>query len=340
MNLPVPVCVLNDTRIDRHHGCERVMQAVEHLLASNGCSVIASNPAHQDWEANPAFMQALPRARLVVVNGEGTIHHDRPAGHTLLKIGQWASAHGTPVALVNAGWEANSAELAGLLNNFSLVAVRDAASAAELATHGQRARVVPDLSLFAGAPAGSNSPSGAVLFTDSVNRFTALQLEHSRQATGGQTVSIVFPAKGLGGYLRFMRGAVARPDLKKPRQLFALLAMRQRMASHGSASTALFLQQLAQASLLVSGRFHACTLALATGTPFVAVPSNTGKIASLVADAGLETWRAETDLSTGAILKARKHGWSAAERKNIDVYLAHARDQAAQLFRDIRGLAA
>ena len=336
----LPVCVLNDTRIDRHHGCQRVMNAIEHLLEANGCEVIARNPAHQDWEKNPDFMQALAKARLIVVNGEGTIHHDRPAGLTLLKIGRWAHNKGIPVALVNAGWEANSAEMASLLKDFSLVAVRDAASAAELSSHGQPSGVVPDLSVYASVQlAAATGGNGTILFADSVNRFTALALERSRQATHGETLAIVYPASGFSGYLRFIREGIARADVNHPRQLLELLAMRHRIGRRGSADTEQFLQTLAKASLLVSGRFHACTLALATGTPFIAVPSNTQKIAALVADAGLEPWRAASPLDSATILKAQQRGWSEAEKQSIAAYLERARSQADQLFRDIRNLA-
>ena len=340
MTSTVPVCVLNDTRIDRHHGCQRVMDAIEHLLQANGCKVIARNPAHQDWEKNAEFLQALAKTRLIVVNGEGTLHHDRPAGHTLLKIGQWARKHGIPVALVNAGWEANSAQMAGLLADFSLVAVRDAASAAEVQSHGQPCRVVPDLSVYDSVQlaAATQTGNGPVLFADSVNRFTALALERSRQATRSETLAIVYADSGLSGYLRFLRQGIARADLSHPQQLTALLAMRHRIARHGSADTQRFLQRLAQSSLLVSGRFHACTLALATGTPFIAVPSNTRKIAALVADVGLAPWRADSPLDAATILKAQQHGWSDAEKQAISAYLERARSQADQLFRDIRNL--
>jgi hypothetical protein len=129
-----------------------------------------------------------------------TIHHDRPAGHTLLKIGRWARNNGIPVALVNAGWEANSAEMAKLLSDFSLVAVRDAASAAELHSQGQPCRIVPDLSVYESVQlATATGGNGPILFADSVNRFTALALELARQATHGETLSIVYPASGFSG---------------------------------------------------------------------------------------------------------------------------------------------
>lgn len=338
MNRAVPVCLLNDTRIDRHHGCQRVMGAIERLLENHGCRVIARNPAHQDWSANPTFMQALQGARLVVVNGEGTIHHNRAAGRTLLDIGQWARQRGIPVALINAGWEANSAEMVALLADFALVAVRDAASAAEIENHGQQCRVVPDLSLYDSVPDADPLGRGPVLFSDSVNRLTALALERSRRKTGGKTLSIVYPEAGLKGRLQFLRQGIAREDVNHPARLLSLLAMRHRISAHSSADTKRFLQELVGASLLVSGRFHACTLALATRTPFVAVPSNTQKIASLVADAGLEPWRAECGLDRRAIEEARRHGWTPAESASIEAYLVSARHQAEQLFRDIRSL--
>jgi polysaccharide pyruvyl transferase WcaK-like protein len=48
-----------------------------------------------------------------------------------------------------------------------------------------------------------------------------------------------------------------------------------------------FIDRVSRLSLLVTGRFHAVCVALAAGTPFLAVESNTHKIASLIEDASM-----------------------------------------------------
>jgi polysaccharide pyruvyl transferase WcaK-like protein len=336
---PGPVCILNDTRVDRHHGCERVMSAIETLVSRNGMQVIGSCPAHADWRERPEFLRAMEAARLVIVNGEGTIHHDRPAGRRLLEIGARARAAGIPAVLVNAGWEANGPELLAMLKDFALVSLRDSASAEAVRASGQDCRVVPDLSLYGSAPQATGPARERIVFTDSVDRFKAVDLERCRREVGGDTLSIVFPPPGAAGYLRFLRQGFAARDALTPARLMRIVRLRHRLCRNSYTRTEPFLSALGRYRLLVSGRFHACTLALITGTPFVSVPSNTGKIATLVRDAGLQPWRASTRLDARSIAEASAAGWSAQEREAIEGHVTRARADAERLFQDIRGLA-
>jgi polysaccharide pyruvyl transferase WcaK-like protein len=339
MSTPLPVCILNDTRVDRHHGCERVMAAIEALVARNGMQVIGSCPAHADWRQDPAFLEALQGARLVIVNGEGTLHHDRPAARRLLEIGAYARAAGVPAVLVNAGWEANGPELLAMLRDFALVSLRDGASAEAVSAGGVPCRVVPDLSLYLPAPQAGAAARERIVFTDSVDRFKAVALERCRRQVGGDTLSIVFPPPGAAGYLRFLRQGFAARDALTPAQLLRIVRLRNRLCRNSFTRTEPFLSALGRYRLLVSGRFHACTLALITGTPFISVPSNTSKIATLVADAGLAPWRASTKLDAQSIAQASAAGWSPQEGEAIAAHVATARSSAERLFRDIRELA-
>ena len=339
MNSPIPVCILNDTRVDRHHGCERVMGAIETLLARHGMEVAGACPAHADWRQQPGFLRALERSRLLLVNGEGTLHHDRPAARRLLEAGAHARAAGVPAVLVNAGWEANGPELQAMLEDFALVAVRDSASAAEIRASGHACRVVPDLSLYGPAPAPASAARERIVFTDSVDRFKSVALERCRRQVGGDTLSIVFPPPGAAGYLRFLRQGFAARDALSPARLMRIVQLRHRLCRTSFTRTEPFLSALGRYRLLVSGRFHACTLALITGTPFISLPSNTGKIAALVADMGLAPWRANTPLDARSIAEASAAGWFAQEREAIASHLDAARSASEGLFQDIRELA-
>lgn len=340
----IPVLVVNDTRVDNHHGCFSVMTAITQLLDANGMVPVAFWPAHAEWRGNAEFDGALGRAALVIVNGEGTIHHDLPAGRRLLEVAAAVRAVGKPVALINTGWEANGPELTDMLQDFDLIAVRDTRSAGFIDKASDKVRVVPDLSFYyAGTTAqtlcdpdpGDRSGIG---FTDNVDRKKALYLEQLRQAVKGQTLSIVHGDKG--GYLQFLRdGLSLRQDIIKPRFALGLLGLRHRLWAARHLDTPAFLTQLAKLQLAVSGRFHTCTLAVAVGTPFVAQSSNTGKIAALAHDAGLAEWRTSGDLNPNDIAEAAKQGWSTAEIENRTAYLGVAKTKAETLFLDLRGLA-
>lgn len=334
---PKPTAVLlNDTRVDRHHGCNRVVAAIQKLLEKNGIDLIGSSPAHSDWSDIGPFLAVMESVQLIIVNGEGTIHHDSLAGRWLLQVGAFAKARGIPAVLVNCGWEANGPEMVAMLDDFALLSFRDRQSAAVM--RGRPCRVVPDLSMYPVGNVPTPSRSNGIGFTDSVDRFKALALDNCQKISGGQTISIIYSDEGAVGYFRFLRAGVSLRSDVSPRVLGRILRMRHRLWRAGSADTEAFLARLTALKLLVSGRFHACTLALVTETPFVAISSNTGKIDGLIADAGIESWRGDISLETASIHAAASRGWSSIERQALREYRFAAQVQAEALFRDMRAL--
>jgi polysaccharide pyruvyl transferase WcaK-like protein len=336
VSLESPVLLANDTRVDGHHGCTAVMTVLEQLLQSHGLTVVGRIPAHADWKRDASFLRSLASARLLVINGEGTIHHDRPAGRRLLELGAAARAAGIPAALINTGWEANSTELASMLKNFALVAARDTKSAARMRPGAPEVRVVPDLSLCIDPPSQDISKDG-IAFTDNVERLRALELGRLRRRCGGRWLSI-HHRRPLLPFLR--AGLSLREDIFQPMQLIELLANRYGIWRVSQDDLEQFLRDLSRLELLITGRFHACTLALVSGTPFVAQESNTGKIASLIDDAGLDPRRATVPQTLADLSELLMGGWSVAEDEARLAYLAHARGQASALARDLRALAA
>lgn len=333
-----PVIVLNDTRGDRHFGCTAVMRALEAGLDGAGLQPRLLLGTHEDWRKHAGFERALAAARLVVVNGEGTLHHDRPLGLRLLQVAAAARAAGVPSALVNAGWQANGEAYAAAARQFDLVSARDSRSAAELRAAGIACRVVPDLSLCTATPPAA--PRAGIGVTDSVDRDVALLLSRLRRGLGATTVSIHERPRGLRGRWRFQRAILGKRDLASPLGAWRRLSARREQLGASGESLEGFVAGLAGLALLVSGRFHACTLALVAGTPFLAAGTNSHKISALVEDAGLAPWRAAPALDAAAINEAMHGGWSAAEQAARADYVARARQEARELFSDLGQLAA
>ncbi len=337
--------VVNDTSVDRHYGCFSVMSAISELLSRYGFNVSLYWPAHTDWKGSAAFDNAVSSADVVIVNGEGTIHHDRISGLRLLEIGSYVRSKGTPVALINAGWESNSAHFSELLKDFDLISARDTKSAELMRANGDSVRVVPDLSFwFAQTFYGSFNleefRGGHVGFTDSVDRFKSLFLDDIRGQCGGQTVPITYCQRGFWAWLRFLRGGVAlKSDCFRLMTLSRLLKLRHALWSAGSPDFDRFIKKMASFDLIVSGRFHSCTLAIAIGVPLVAIPSNTSKIASVLSDIGVCKWRYDNELTPCFVQKAASKGWSPAEVYKIRKYLSDSVALTGQLFDDIRQLA-
>lgn len=333
-----PVVLINDTRADLHHGCWRVMRTLEGQLARTGLEVAARAPAHADWRKDPAIADAIGRAALVIVNGEGTIHHDRPAGEALLAVGAAAKSAGVPAALINASWDANGPAFARALADFTLVSARETRSAAQIQAAGIAARVVPDLSLFETvAPPPTRTGVG---FTDSVLREVALDLEAARKRLGGIALPIHFNPPGLKGSLRNLRDGVAKRDLADPGFLARSIAARLAWRAAETRDEAVYMANVAALELLVTGRFHAATFALAAGTPVLAVESNTHKIGATFDDAGLAAWRRIAPADLDAALLARAARWERQEETALADFLADGRRRTTALFDDLARLAA
>lgn len=332
------VIVLNDTRGDRHFGCTAVMRALEAGLSGVGLRVALSLGTHVDWRNHAGFERALRSAQLVVVNGEGTLHHDRPAGLRLLEVAAAARAAGVPSALVNAGWQSNGEAYSTAARAFDLVSARDSLSSEELRAAGIASSVVPDLSLNTVAP--PTMQRAGIGVTDSVDRDVALSLSGLRRNLGAKTVSIHERPRGFRGRWRFQRAILGKRDLASPLGAWRRLSARREQLGASGESLEDFVSGLAGLALLVSGRFHACTLSLVAGTPFVAAGTNSHKIAALVRDAGLAAWRVAPPLDAATIAEAERSGWTTAEQAARVDYLAQARLAASALFADLGRLAA
>ena len=334
----VQVALVNDTRIDRHHGCSRVVEAIDRLLKANGMEVAVAAHAHADWSLDDKFLEESSKCQLIIVNGEGSIHHDRPEGLSLLGVARHAQSLGVPSALINCGWDGNSADVGALVREFSLVCARDSHSAAQIRLTGAACRVVPDLSMYSSFAARSGARSG-VAFTDSVLRRVAIDLERLRRSTGGIPLPIQFSQSGWRGAFRFHREYIGRRDLASPAELWTMLSARWAQYRCQKPTSDEFLQALASMEFLVTGRYHACTMAMVAGTPFVAVASNSRKIESLVADVGLEPWRVGGSVDGFRGGAPGQYAWTHGETTAIDAYLAEGRSEADRLFSDLRKLA-
>lgn len=334
-----PVVLINDTRADPHHGCWRVMRTLEAQLVQRGFQVIARAPTHADWRANTEVLRALERAALVVVNAEGTLHHDRPAGAALLAVGAHARALGLPSALINASWQDNGPAFGAALRDFSLVAARESRSRAAMAAAGADPRLAPDLSLFETVPQPA-SGRREIGFTDSVVRTAAVALDQARRRLDGRVTPILFHPPGLKGSLRNLRDGITRADLTNP--AFGLASLRARMAARAAEMPGDrdFMARVARLRLLVTGRFHAATFALAARTPLLAVESNTHKISATLDDAGLEPWRRIDDPArlTRDQLEAAA-AWTPAEAASLADWLTDGRARTTALFDEMAGLA-
>lgn len=322
--------ILNDTRADFHHGCSRVMSVLEQGLAAQGISVTARSPLRHKWWEDKHFLSHLAQADRVVINGEGTLHHGRPAGQDLLKVVSHEACK-APTYLVNALYQENPADWLGYLAGFNGVWVRDSRSAAELNAGGARCDgVLPDLTLCGGALPAPSAPRAGTIVGDSVDHDMSAALRAYALRAGGTFVpslSHLKRPKGRTALGRALRNRyIARFERQAQRE-FAPLALCKTAEAYAD--------RLSGAEFHVTGRFHGACFSILTGTPFVALTSNSWKIEMLLSDLGLSPSRLIAVEDLKGPLSPADWAFSEAERATIATVLKDAQQKATEMFATI-----
>ena len=262
--------IFNDTSVSGHYGCTAVMQTLVTGLSERGLDPGFLWPVAVDWHRHVRQIDGC-RPETIVVNGEGTIHHsaDRKRTRDLCDIVHYARDRKIPAHLVNASISDLDAPALDAVRLFDTIHVRESASHAYLAGHGIAATVVPDLSLGLDVPARTG-PGRGIMVTDSVFDDAADDLRSFAAATGADYETMKSKPSVLGRLYNSLR--------KRLKPSPAAAAFRARSDVGG------FVDRLSSHELIVTGRFHSVLLAILTDTPFVALPSNTGKIEAVLMD--------------------------------------------------------
>jgi hypothetical protein len=326
--------LMNDTRMLGHFGCQRVMRRIEELLAVRGIGVIGRSAVRAEWQQDAAFLAALAQSHVLVINGEGTMHHGAAQARRLLDVVEHPARGTTPVVLLNALYQDNPPEWGPLLDRISLIAARDSWSAAEISrVTATPVRHVDDLSMSAG-------------FIDVPSRH------RSQQVVIGDSV---FPdvSSGLAAIARDCRDVALLPIQDRslpvtPRADSPFAAWRRSIAhavgvreTGPCRSETDYIDRLRCASLHLTGRFHAVCLSLVTRTPFLCLASNSWKIEALLHDFGLGTDRLVTPGQFAAAIKRpADFAFTVEEESAITRGVNRCREQSNRLFDDLVALAA
>jgi hypothetical protein len=185
---------------------------------------------------------------LLLVNGEGSMHHGNGACAKKMAQIEAALAQGKRVALVNTVWQDNPDRFARIVRGCESVVVREVMSQRELAQHGVHAAVHVDQSYF------------RVIDSDPYVDY------------GGAAVMTDFYAEDFGGFVR----------------LNSRWARQHPFVDMQAVSWSSLVRSLRTASLLVTGRHHAVYAACKARVPFLALRGNTHKVEGLIRTAGAD----------------------------------------------------
>jgi hypothetical protein len=185
---------------------------------------------------------------VLVVNGEGSMHHGSGAFRNKMRMIAAATEAGRKACLVNSVWQGNPHDFDAALARCRQIVVREVLSQGAIADHGIAAQVVPDFSYFAPVPKGDAIDfKGGIVVTD-------------------------FLSREFAGFVRLRSRWAER---------YPFVDMR-------AMDWATLVRSLETARLLVTGRHHAVCAALKARTPFLALAGNTHKIEGIIANAGAD----------------------------------------------------
>jgi hypothetical protein len=244
--------------------------------------------AGMNWSAHA---KEFLEADLVVINGEGALHHDRPIVQGVLDLASRRKELSLPTALVNTSWFANSPANTCRLAAFDLIALRDPLSRRELAQFGLDSLDAPDLAIREACnfPATEIIPGGRFIASDSTQTEITILLRDMAKKRGWDYLPILYtPVRARPGkksqkiWTKILVAQTLGPLAKyfMPPRYHAHLA--------GSPSLLSYMDALRQSRGVLTGRFHTTCFCIGLGVPFVAIRSNTDKIRGLLLDAGLD----------------------------------------------------
>lgn len=275
------VAIINDTRTTSHYGCMLVMENLLALCKENNLEVIWTWPVSVDWRKHKTTIVNKPKVDAIIVNGEGTIHHnkDRKYAQALIDFASFSNDElNTPSYLINATLHENDSEAYHLLGGYRAIYVRDRGSFEELTKNGVQGRYVPDLT-FAKSHTYNNMPREITCVVDSAIKQDAATLKGFAEKNNFPFKSMIVARPGNAKFLRS-----PRPYVKN---------FYQWLTGDYKVSTApqTYIQYLRNYELIITGRYHTVSMCIKNNIPFIAIESNTPKIRYLLQDAIGDTAR-------------------------------------------------
>ena len=323
--------LFNDTRPHFHHGCDRVMSVLEKKLHHRGITVIATSPVRHEWWLDQALLRTIAQADLLIINGEGTLHHGSKHGVNLLRLAHHEARSGKPLFLINALYQENPAYWGEQIRLFDGVWARDSWSAKELSTvWGTPVDHFADLTLCDGFVEFGSERKGMVV-GDSVKKAITRELARvSVRTKGTQLVPTVHRIKSPKG----KTGVAAIPRLIYSKIYHTIWNARYpnfAMMPDQDAYAAL----IAGSALHVTGRFHGACFSILTKTPFLTLSSNSWKLEALLADCGLAADRLVAPGDLARAIGRRNWDFTAEEMQNIDSYVTWSTTESDRAFDQI-----
>lgn len=331
--------IINDTSRECHHGCDVVMRNIKTLCFDNSSSIVWSICSDNISDPDRLFVD-YP-CDLVIVNGEGTIHHSQPRAKFIAEVIRSGVSNNIPVYIINSTIQDNDDSILEALSMAKSVFVREPGSHDYLSSYGIRSSIVPDLSFYSEYATNDYLQRRGVGVTDSVSVELSKKLFQYASQNSYEFLPILRDPEiefdGLINGLRFLK-------FRSLKKIALLSKFCGDMAEYDIARFAYYfdnyeryIDSIAKFDFLITARFHSMCFSIKTLTPFVALSSNTHKMESLMIHIGISPERIISAERLSSDLKFEYLPFSVLEKENISHYVSGAKIKISRMFDFIFG---
>lgn len=286
---------LNDTSVEKHFGCLNVVNNLTKILYESGIDVVCYVPQYNLDSIDSILRKCDADVSIMIINGEGTLHGDRPIVFKLLKCIDIGVERGLSVIILNATVENNSAYVYGALNRSKLIFFRETKSYFNMLESVNRKGLVFCDAVFLDLDfitfefdSKRNKLNDVVYVDDSVLPSVSVDLNKVRKKFNAQSLTIFYSSNrflfALDFFKRIPRGLILDPLL-----LLKYVSLLPGQLCSMQSDFESFKNKVSSAKFVVTGRFHMVCFLVAMEIPFYAVESNTSKISSFLSDIGLSS---------------------------------------------------
>lgn len=279
--------LVNDTRYDNHHGCLTVVRNLHLGMAELGWRCAGSLPVSSSVDRLAKKKEEIAKADLIIVNGEGSIHHDSKNAMRIFDICS-ELVEQKPVAIINALWQDNNPDKwKPILAQCKAVFTRDRRSQRELQLISPSVGYAPDLTFFRYPKPSARHRAGYACTDSVVNAWSRAAIKSAELDSELDYLTL------FTGNLHFQRGSkdwgkaikyACYPSLSK---LGISVPPRYQSIQFADEDTEQFIRHLNQYRAVCVARYHALCFMIQQELPFVAVSSNSHKSEALLEELGL-----------------------------------------------------
>ena len=321
------ILLINDTSKVNHFGCKILNIHLNSIFKKKKINITKRCFNAESYKSS---LNKIKNEQFdyVIINGEGTMHHDQKEFINIIKLSIFFFKKKTPVYLINATVQKISYRYIKIFRKFKKIYVRESLSKFFLGKFGIRSKVIPDLIFYKKIHCPTYKKNNNIIITDSTvfNNTKRLFNLHNIYKDQSIFVPLYFipenDRKKLVTKFKFFIYKIIYYLFPGKLNVFSIFTFR---SYHN------LIKLLNSSNYLISGRFHMIALSLIYKIPFYYVISNTYKIQGLINDVNIKGRK--LDLSAKYKLNLKK--FTKIESDLINLYLKKAPIKIDKMFKEI-----